>query len=199
MNPFGYPRGPHVRRHGPQGYADAASYRPWLRDEFNFRCIYCLLREQWGRVAGMFDLDHFLPATRHPEESRTYDNLLYSCATCNAAKGEDEIPDPCQLLIDGDVVVRADGVLETRTREARRIVRILGLDDPRATDFRFLWIGIIALAKQFDPALYQRLMGFPADLPDLTRLRPPAGNARPDGVTTCYYAQRSMGTLPATC
>src|SRR5258708_6259440 len=48
--PFQYPAAPHVRRHGPQGYADAASFRPWLRDEFTFRCVYCLQREVWGTV-----------------------------------------------------------------------------------------------------------------------------------------------------
>ena len=49
--PFVYPSTPHQRRHGPRGYADYGTYRPWLRDEFCFRCVFCLLREQWGRVA----------------------------------------------------------------------------------------------------------------------------------------------------
>ncbi len=41
-DPFSYPAGAHVRRHGPQGYAEYANYRPWLRDEFTFRCAYWL-------------------------------------------------------------------------------------------------------------------------------------------------------------
>ena len=45
-SPFEYPSSPHRRRHGPLGYADYASFRPWLRDEFSFRCVYCLLRER---------------------------------------------------------------------------------------------------------------------------------------------------------
>jgi hypothetical protein len=45
MPAFTYPAEPHLRRHGPQGYVDAASYRPWLRDDFAFRCVYCLFRE----------------------------------------------------------------------------------------------------------------------------------------------------------
>jgi hypothetical protein len=114
------------------------------------------------------------------------------------AKGGDVVPDPCRAFVGGDLVVRADGVLEARTREARRLVRVLGHDDPQTTDFRLLWIGIIALAQRFDPALYQRLMGFPADLPDLRRLRPPAGNCRPEGVATCFHARRIAGTLSAT-
>jgi hypothetical protein len=44
---FDYPSLPHARRHGPQGYADYKHYKPWLRDEFSFRCVYCLCRETW--------------------------------------------------------------------------------------------------------------------------------------------------------
>jgi hypothetical protein len=198
MTPFTYPAAPHPRRHGPQGYAHYASYRPWLRDEFSYRCIYCLLREQWGRVRGAFDLDHFLPAAHYPEQRQTYDILLYSCATCNEAKGDDVLPDPCQVLVGGDVQVQDDGVLEARTRAARRLVRKLGLDDREAQEFRLLWIGIIALAERYDPALYRRLLAYPKDLPNLTRLRPPGGNTRPEGIEESAYVKRQNGSLPAT-
>ena len=80
---FRYPNVPLARRHGPEGYADYRSYRPWLRDEFAFRCVYCLIREQWGRVSGEFDLDHFLPQASHPDQTIEYDNLVYACHTCN--------------------------------------------------------------------------------------------------------------------
>ena len=59
---FEYPAAIHAWRHGPLGYAKYESYREWVRDEFSFRCVYCLLREQWGRVRGLFDLDHFFLA-----------------------------------------------------------------------------------------------------------------------------------------
>jgi hypothetical protein len=198
MSPFIYPAAPHTRRHGPQGYADYASYRPWLRDEFSFRCVFCLNREKWRRVRWTFDLDHFLPAALHPDLARTYENLLYSCRTCNGAKGDEAIPDPCQALLNGDVTVHDDGALEARTADARRIVRVLGLDDREATEFRRLWIEIVALAERSDQPLYRRLMGFPDDLPDLTRLRPPSGNVRPAGIRTSFFARRKAGTLPAT-
>jgi hypothetical protein len=198
MTPFVYPLAAHVRRHGPQGYADQAGYRPWLRDEFSFRCIYCLFREQWGRVAGLFDLDHFLPAAHQPRHVAGYDDLLYSCATCNVAKGDDLIPDPCLYLLNGAVEVRADGVVEARTPEASRLVRQLGLDDRRATEFRLMWISIVEMAARYHRPLYQRLMGFPDDLPNLARLRPPGGNTRPDGIEASYYVKRQNGSLMAT-
>jgi len=47
-----------------------------LRDEFSFRCVYCLLREQWGRVRGLFDLDHFHATANRPGLAVDYDNRL---------------------------------------------------------------------------------------------------------------------------
>lgn len=58
--PFQYPIGKHVCRHGPVGYADPQRYKPWLRDEFHFRCVYCLCRERWvpdGEDA--FSVEHY--------------------------------------------------------------------------------------------------------------------------------------------
>ena len=41
-------------------------------------------------------------------------------------------------------------------------------------------------------------MGFPEDLPDLSELRPPDGNSRPEGVAQSYSALRERGELPET-
>ena len=80
---FEYPKQLHSRRHGPDGYRDYESYRDWLRDEFMFRCVYCLDREQWnGREAG-FHIDHFIPVAMNESRRLDYDNLLYACASCN--------------------------------------------------------------------------------------------------------------------
>jgi hypothetical protein len=198
MNPYHYPAARHVRRHGPCGYADVESYRPWLRDEFAFRCVYCLFREQWGRVKASFALDHFLPVAVHPEHQGNYENLLYACAACNQAKGTTVLPNPTEVLVDGAVVVHDDGRIEGTTPEARRLIRLLGLDGREETEARLLWIGIVALAERFEPALHRRLMSFPDDLPDLARLRPPGGNTRPQGVAESFHAQRRAGTLSAT-
>src|SRR6516162_3084584 len=111
MAAFSYPASPHMRRHGPRGYHDHESYRPWLRDEFTFRCVYCLLREQWGLVRGVFDIDHFLPVANYPDQRLAYDNLLYGWVTCNAAKGKQVVPDPSQFLLGADVSVSEDGQL----------------------------------------------------------------------------------------
>ena len=96
MTPFSYPPTPHVRRHGPQGYADYASFRPWLRDEFTFKCAFCLLREQWGRARGTFHLDHFHATAQLPYERLTYENLLYCLRHVQRGEGESHHSGPMQ-------------------------------------------------------------------------------------------------------
>lgn len=86
--------------------------------------------------------------------------------------------------------------MEGTTSEARRIIRLLGLDAREEREGRLLWMGIIALAERNDPPLFRRLMGFPDDLPNLGRLRPPGGNTRPEGVAVSYFARRLTGGLP---
>lgn len=196
-SPFAYPPFPHVRRHGPRGCADHASYRPWLRDEFTFCCVYCLRREAWELVRGAFAVDHFVPVALRPELATEYDNLVYACETCNAVKGARELPDPTAVLLRDDVRVEEDGTVSGDTPEARRLIRVLGLDDPEYTEFRRLWIDIVALAARHNPELHARLMGFPDDLPNRMDLVPPDGNARPDGVRASYSELRARGELPA--
>ncbi len=194
--PFTYPTAPHPRRHGPRGYADYESYRPWLRDEFAFRCVYCLLREAWGPLKGTSALDHFLPVAARPDLALEYDNLLYGCASCNLSKGSQQTPDPLAVLLDPDVLVTEDGEIQANTPAAGKLVEMLGLNRPRLREFRALWVGIVRLAAVHDADLLRRLLGYPTDLPDLCVLRPPAGNT-PEGIARSHFARRARGELPA--
>jgi hypothetical protein len=196
--PFRYPDGPHQRLHGPHGYASYESYRPWLRDEFAFRCVYCLTREAWGPFTGMYALDHFVAAALRPGRRNRYDNLLYSCVSCNLIKGSRRTPDPTAVLLAPGVHVTADGTLHADSPEAARLIDLVGLNRPRLREFRGLWIRIVQLAAVAEPDLYRRLLSFPDDLPDLQRLRPPGGNTRPAGITASHFARRQAGALPAT-
>jgi len=198
MNPFTYPATAHVRRHGPQGYADPDSFRPWLRDEFSFRCVYCLLREQWGQVRGFYTIEHFRALAQHPDWALDYENLLYACSGCNAVKGARTVPDPLTVLTGPGVRVTEDGRIHADNLEAAQLIELLGLDTEQLTEFRLLWMGIVALAREHEPALYRKLMGYPADLPDLAALRPPGGNTRPQGIGQSCLARRQSGTLPET-
>jgi hypothetical protein len=196
MSAFNYRNEPHRRKHGPQGYAHYESYRPWLRDEFTFRCVYCLTREQWGRVIGAFDIDHFLPQATNPGLATDYDNLVYGCARCNLIKSSQHVPDPLTVLATDNVRVLPDGILESHSDEAEALILALDLNSPEMVSWRLLWIRIVNLAQKNDADLYRQLMGFPADLPDLSRLRPPKGNFRPNGIAQSCFAQSARGELP---
>ncbi|MDB5384538.1 MAG: hypothetical protein JWM11_184 [Planctomycetaceae bacterium] len=197
MTAFIYPATPHQRKHGPRGYVDYSSFRPWLRDEFSFSCIYCLIREQWGRVTGDFDIDHFIPQATDPNLTTDYDNLVLSCARCNQVKLSQHVPDPLTALTVHHLQIQPDGSLECYSREAESLVLKLDLNSPEMISWRLLWIRIIELARENDTDLLNQLMGFPTNLPNLGRLRPPGGNSRPEGIANCYFSQSERGELPA--
>lgn len=184
-----------ARRHGPGGYKNYSSYRPWLRDEFTFRCIYCLMREEWGRLTGEFDLDHFQPQVSRPDLSTEYENLVYACHTCNLRKSDNETFDPENCLTKDMVRVYPSGRIEGVSSRASGIIAKLGLDSPKFRKWRLTWIRNVELAKQHDADQYRRLLGFPNDLPDLSILEP-TSNSKPDGVKESYHAVRSRGELP---
>lgn len=194
--PFEYPAEPIQRRHAPRGYERPVGYRPWLRDDFSFRCVFCLLREAW--VAADLQVEHFEPVALAPDRQLDYANLLYACHLCNGKKGKHRVPDPCGALIRGDIHLGDEGRLVGRTDLARTLIATLALNSKRQCKFREMWSSIVTLAQRFNPDLYQTLMGFPALLPDLERLRPPGGNDKPDGVAESCRSRRLRGELPET-
>ena len=191
---FTYPGGPLFRRHGPSGYSDVQSFRPWLRDEFSFRCVYCLVREQWGKRLGEFDLDHFEPVASSPEANLEYDNLVYSCHTCNLRKGKRQVPDPTQALLESTVRVHLDGRLSGLTDESRRVIAVMGLNSANLVRWRLTWMRIIDICQKNDSELFASLMSYPDNMPDLSVLTPP-GNTQPEGVERSYFAMRADGSL----
>ena len=157
-----------------------------------------MLRERWGPFQGVYALDHFLPIALRPDLVGEYDNLLYGCVSCNLSKSSRATPDPLTVLLAATAVVQEDGSLHTTTPEAGKLIDLLGLNRPRLCEFRSLWIRIVRLAGHCDPPLLRELLSYPFDLPDLSSLRPPAGNRRADGVAQSYKARRARGELPDT-
>ena len=196
--PFTYLITAHDRRHGPYGYKDYESYRAWLRDEFSFRCVFCLRREQWGLVEGMWDIDHFAPQHSHPQHKLDYDNLLYACHTCNSAKSSQVVPDPCEVAFGECVEVHENGAISALNEDGEILIAALRLDREKATNFRRLIIDTLrSFVIHNETQLYIRWMGYPDDLPDLSRLKPP-GNNSPEGINDSCYARRVRSELPET-
>ena len=199
MEPFTYPDASQVRRHGPSGYSDHESYRPWLRDDFTFRCVYCLARERWHKGQYGFQVDHVIPQSEAPSRALDYDNLVYACETCNEMKLDAlGLCGPCEKAYGDCLRVNEDGTITALNREGQTLVQVLRLDNAENTAFRQLILEVVRLARGKNDALHFRLMGFPDDLPDLARKRPPGGNSRPEGIRESWRERRIRRELPDT-
>jgi len=207
--PFAYPIEPHERKHSPAGYAEYTQYKPWLRDDFFFRCVYCLQRETWSR-AGMaaFSVDHIIPQSLDTNNRFLcdYSNLLYSCLRCNSFRQNDLVLGPTREGFGWHLRVQADGTIVGLTFDGLVLVRLLQLNTPAAVGERQRIFRILGRRARYpnDPEVlrdYHEAFGYPADIPDLRR-RPPHGPNPPDGNTLvantehCYFALREAGRLP---
>jgi hypothetical protein len=200
FNPFVYPTNPHTRIRGPAGYTDYTSYKPFLRDEFSFRCVFCLERERWypNRDAA-FSVEHFIAKARCPERECDYDNLLYACVRCNSFKQDKVVRlDPTQVAFADHFVFRDDGRLEGCTPEAKDLLDLLHLNESPALDQRQQILRIVRLKQKLPNdtdvcALFVEVFKYPDDLPDLETLKPKSNN-RPDGIKVSHFARK--GELP---
>lgn len=201
---FEYPTEAHVRRHGPRGYYDYQSFKPWLRDEFDFRCVYCLWREIWsadGHAA--FSIDHLKPRTSYPELMGDYSNLVYACSRCNSLKQDLEPPlDPCADGYGNHVEVQDDGCVVSKTTAGNELIELCRLNRPALVQARQRLIQTMALLKTHPSAEAQQLLvklrGFPSELPILSALNPPGGNSRPSGIERSYFVRRQRNELALT-
>lgn len=195
---FEYPVSAHVRRHGPDGYLDYASYRDWLRDEFFFRCVFCLHREQWYGRSGTFDIEHFVPVAIDESGKCEYTNLLYACRSCNVAKRDAlELPDPCAVAFGACLRVKGTGVVEALNDDGKRLRDVLCMNSQKNLEQRSRWIKTLKALQISHPDIYREYMAFPNDLPDLRRKKAPR-NSFPDGATNCFFVQRKRGALSET-
>lgn len=194
---FVYPPNPRERKHGPSGYKDVQSFRPWLRDEFVFRCVYCLKRESWGTAKEGFDIEHFVSSMVAPEKRLSYRNLVYACHECNLRKGSASVDDPLQCCTENDIALLENGMLVGLCQKARLIIAVVTLNSPSMIRWRLLWMQIIELAQTHDPELLNQLLAFPGNLPDLKSLNPPA-NEKPKGISDSFHARNQSGSLPTS-
>jgi len=197
---FAYPEREIVRRHGPDGYTDYTSYKPWLRDEFWFRCVYCLERERWTPdPAGSFSVDHFQSKSKYGSLINDYDNLFYSCVRCNRAKLTNTgVLNPCETIYGRHLLIDRSGHIIGLTLDGNIHINILQLNDEDRVRRRGGFIALMDYLMQHGDAqarsFIEYLMGYPNDLPDLGSLRPPT-NFRPDGTKESAYYLRESGNL----
>ena len=192
--PYEYPSEPHRRRHGPAGYMEYSSYLPWLKDEFSFRCVYCLKRIVWAPT-DQWVVDHVVPLAEASDLECEYDNLVLACQFCNGRKGRKRLPDPCRVAYGRCLRVEEDGSITAIGRPGDRLIKVLRLNHPWQVEQRRNLIKILAALARVDRELFNRLMGYPQDLCDLRKLKNP-DNRRPEGLQNCHFARRERGELP---
>jgi len=199
-----YPRHLHIRRHSPRGYRTYRAYKPWLRDEFAFRCVYCLWRERWcADGAQAFSVDHLLPRITYPERLCDYENLVYACCQCNALKQHaPPVLNPCAEAFGQHLEVQSDGSVRAVTTRGAEQIALCRLNHPTLLEARRMMLELFTMltasGKEEARALLPQLYSFPDHLPRLSNLRPPDGNARPASIFDSYYEQRQRGELPTT-
>lgn len=77
--------GPYVVRSPVTPGLPYGEYRQQLRRDFLYSCAYCTLTETEGGAMG-FAIDHYEPQGTPGFDVDAYDNLMYSCNTCNTYK-----------------------------------------------------------------------------------------------------------------
>jgi hypothetical protein len=197
MYPFDYPTTARKRIHGPVGYKDYRLFKPWLRDEFDFRCVYCLEREQWNRAGHrIFSVDHVAPSSKNPDLTCDYTNLVYSCVGCNSLKCDAELPvDPCEHGLGEHLQCLPDGTIVSKESMVGTIlIQIFAFNsEPRAQQFRQFLIRLAERGKEPDAVpivrnAYKLYFETPPVWPNLEQLRPPGGNYKSEGIRNSHFA-----------
>jgi hypothetical protein len=201
---FSHPTRAHARRHDPRGYNPYAGFKDWLRDEFQFRCVYCLERELWyPDRADSFSTDHVVPQCEDPTLTCEYRNLVYACTRCNSAKRECRLLDPTAAAFGNHVRLGDDGVLIGLTPDGNDLIELLHLNRDPALRVRRSFLRILAyFTNRPDDVdvvrIYIDAFGYPDDMPDLRMKRPPGGNGNEGSERSCYFAMRERGELSQT-
>jgi len=70
----------------PQVRGDYTKFRPYVREDFQRLCAYCLVPEDDAQGPEGFQLDHFRPQKKFEDEINNFYNLYYCCYVCNQKK-----------------------------------------------------------------------------------------------------------------
>lgn len=199
---FDYPQQPHVRKHGPSGYRNYKEYKPWLRDEFAFRCVYCLEREVWyPNGADAFSADHVVPQSEDPSRICDYTNLIYACMRCNSCRGKIRSLDPTLEALGEHLALGEDGHVVGQTDGGKMLIKLLLLNEGKALRTRRKYLKRLKAYRKYADKpeikeMYYRDFGFPEDMDDLRLKRPAGGNIMKDSEQNCCFALRERGELP---
>jgi hypothetical protein len=173
-HPFAYPTSAHKRRHRPPQFSRYQQYKPWLRDEFVFTCVYCLSRETWSRNSNFYGVEHFKAKSSFKAGIVDYDNLLYACNECNRIKGAKTLPADLHPEMAGwgnDLQIQDDGSIVGLNKRGVAIIKWFELDSAELTLWRFKHLDLYkeamkrARTQHVAQTRLKHYFGFPQDMP----------------------------------
>lgn len=162
-----------ARRKNYSNYTRYGKYRLEIREDSQYRCVYCDIHElELGVDKETRDhrmtLDHFRPKSLFSSLENDPKNLVLSCETCNGKKGDDWPAYGRAGTVDGGAgyidafsddrldyfEVRVDGSLKPLKPPAQYMIKVLMLNRPSAKRIRKrrrqLYESILALENFFD-------------------------------------------------
>ena len=141
LTPLKYPTRKHRRTEAPPPFNDHRQYKPYLRREFDSRCVYCR-KSDLDQEPGAFQVEHYRPRKYFPNLATTYSNLFYACSTCNIFKAdywservEARIPNPCDDVMSQHLAFR-DHVIEGQSPQGLTAIEQLRLNNDNSTSYR---------------------------------------------------------------
>jgi hypothetical protein len=149
---FRYPKLRHRRKLSPGPFATYQQYKPFLREEFGHRCVYCRLADVMVGGVKAFTVDHYYSKKFYPHLETQYDNLFYACPECNrwkhtwpfTARGKRLtfiIPNPCAAIMSSHLEYEGARVV-SRSEDGARTLEVLHLNNAGRIELRELWLGL---------------------------------------------------------
>ncbi len=134
------------RRQNVPQFHEYKKYKKYLREDFQYQCVYCSIHENEYGGPRSFTADHFRPQSLFQHLKNDYQNLLYCCNVCNPFKSNDwpsDDPltdgigylDPCEHNYD-DHFQLSSFEIEGLTPVAAYMIERLHLNRPQLTKLR---------------------------------------------------------------
>jgi hypothetical protein len=144
-----------------------------------------------------FSVDHVKPKSKYIKLSCDYDNLVYACTRCNTLKSTKlGLPDPCEISLAKHLKLLSSGHFVGLTPQGRRLVEYLMLNSTERINDRSIHLYLFQTQSRVPQNMLRSQFSYPPDLPNLSRLKPPKGNSRPDGLKVSHLVRQQRRHLP---
>ena len=124
-----------------------------------------------------------------------YDNLCYACSECNGTKRAKRVPLPGDVAYGKSLEVDADGAIHAKDKYGKALIEALDLDAPKYRRMRRRILRTIEAARNI-PEILAWCLGYPDDLPDLSKETTAKGNKRPAGIEGSCFERKKRKSFP---